>query len=62
MCPGMETDSSYEQKVMPDGHLNIDGFLCCYDVSQVRIFNHNCHLPTVACIVDVEFFCQPYHP
>lgn len=32
---GMETDSSYEQKLMPEGRLPIDGFLCCYDVSQV---------------------------
>ncbi|KAK7491424.1 hypothetical protein BaRGS_00017253 [Batillaria attramentaria] len=32
---GMETDSSYEQKLMPEGRLNIDGFLCCFDVSQV---------------------------
>ncbi|VDI33984.1 Rho GTPase-activating protein 5, partial [Mytilus galloprovincialis] len=31
---GMETDSSYEQKIMPDGKLNVDGFICCFDVSQ----------------------------
>ncbi|XP_052064008.1 rho GTPase-activating protein 190-like isoform X6 [Mytilus californianus] len=33
---GMETDSSYEQKIMPDGKLNIDGFICCFDVSQIQ--------------------------
>lgn len=32
---GMETDSSYEQKVIPDGKLTIDGFICCFDVSPV---------------------------
>ncbi|XP_061181270.1 rho GTPase-activating protein 190-like isoform X2 [Saccostrea echinata] len=32
---GMETDSAYEQKLMPDGKLNIDGFICCFDVSKV---------------------------
>nr|XP_022293223.1 rho GTPase-activating protein 190-like isoform X5 [Crassostrea virginica] len=32
---GMETDSAYEQKLMPDGKLNIDGFICCFDVSRV---------------------------
>lgn len=32
---GMETDSAYEQKLMPDGKLNIDGILCCFDVSKV---------------------------
>lgn len=32
---GMETDSSYEQKVVPEGRLGIDGFICCFDVSQV---------------------------
>lgn len=31
----METDSAYEQKLMPDGKLNIDGILCCFDVSKV---------------------------
>lgn len=31
----METDSSYEQKLMPDGKVNIDGILCCFDVSNV---------------------------
>ncbi|OWF54503.1 Rho GTPase-activating protein 190 [Mizuhopecten yessoensis] len=33
---GMETDSAYEQKLMPEGKLNIDGFICCFDVSQVQ--------------------------
>ncbi|KAL3841673.1 hypothetical protein ACJMK2_019787 [Sinanodonta woodiana] len=33
---GMETDGTYEQKVMPDGKLNIDGFVCCFDVSTVK--------------------------
>lgn len=32
---GMETDSAYEQKLMPEGKLNIDGFICCFDVSKV---------------------------
>ncbi|XP_048781294.2 rho GTPase-activating protein 5-like isoform X4 [Ostrea edulis] len=32
---GMETDSAYEQKLMPEGKLNIDGFVCCFDVSKV---------------------------
>ncbi|XP_076471931.1 rho GTPase-activating protein 190-like isoform X2 [Babylonia areolata] len=32
---GMETDSSYEQKLMPEGRMAVDGFLCCFDVSQV---------------------------
>lgn len=31
----METDSAYEQKLMPEGKLNIDGFICCFDVSKV---------------------------
>lgn len=31
----METDSAYEQKLMPDGKMNIDGILCCFDVSRV---------------------------
>ncbi|XP_033752621.1 rho GTPase-activating protein 5-like [Pecten maximus] len=31
---GMETDSAYEQKLMPEGKLNIDGYICCFDVSQ----------------------------
>lgn len=26
-------EKEYEQKVMPDGRLNIDGFILCYDVS-----------------------------
>lgn len=30
---GME--DGYEQKLMPDGKLGIDGFLCCFDVSRV---------------------------
>ncbi|XP_035709893.1 rho GTPase-activating protein 190 isoform X2 [Folsomia candida] len=28
-------EKEYEQKVMPDGRLNIDGFILCYDVSAV---------------------------
>ncbi|GFR73478.1 rho GTPase-activating protein [Elysia marginata] len=32
---GMETDSAYAQELMPEGKLNIDGFLCCFDVSRV---------------------------
>lgn len=28
-------EKEYEQKVMPDGRLNIDGFIVCYDVSAV---------------------------
>jgi len=28
-------EKEYEQKVMPDGKLNIDGFLCLFDVSMV---------------------------
>lgn len=32
----METDSSYEQKLMPEGKLAIDGFICCFDVSSVQ--------------------------
>ena len=31
--PGME--DGYEQKLMPDGKMGIDGFLCCFDVSRV---------------------------
>ena len=31
----METDSAYSQVLMPEGKLNIDGFLCCFDVSRV---------------------------
>lgn len=30
----MESDSSYDQNIMPDGKLHIDGFICCFDVSQ----------------------------
>lgn len=33
---GMETDSAYEQKLMPDGKLNIDGFMVLFDVSSVH--------------------------
>lgn len=32
----METDSAYEQKLMPDGKLITDGFLCCFDVSRYQ--------------------------
>lgn len=32
----MESDSSYEQKIMPDGKLTVDGFICCFDVSQTQ--------------------------
>ena len=32
---GMETETGYEQKLMPDGKLGIDGILCCFDVSVV---------------------------
>ncbi|CAL4130403.1 unnamed protein product, partial [Meganyctiphanes norvegica] len=28
-------EKEYEQKVLPDGKLNVDGFLCVFDVSQV---------------------------
>lgn len=28
-------EKEYEQKVMPEGRLNIDGFILCYDVSAV---------------------------
>lgn len=31
----METDSTYPQVLIPEGKLNIDGFLCCFDVSKV---------------------------
>lgn len=32
----METESVYyEQKLMPDGKLGIDGILCCFDISKV---------------------------
>lgn len=31
---GIETD--FEQKPMPEGKLTIDGFLICFDVSQVE--------------------------
>ncbi|PVD34051.1 hypothetical protein C0Q70_05313 [Pomacea canaliculata] len=43
---GMETDNSYEQKLMPEGRLIIDGFLCCFDVSMV---------PQRSCEKQVEF-------
>ncbi|ESO97484.1 hypothetical protein LOTGIDRAFT_115014 [Lottia gigantea] len=33
---GMENDNAYEQKLMPDGKLLIDGFICCFDVSNVK--------------------------
>ncbi|XP_064602991.1 rho GTPase-activating protein 35-like isoform X2 [Liolophura sinensis] len=33
---GIETDSTYEQKLMPEGRLNVDGFLCVFDVSVVQ--------------------------
>lgn len=32
----METDSTYEQKIIPEGKLSIDGFICCFDVSSVQ--------------------------
>ena len=32
-CAGIEKE--YEQKVIPDGKVNIDGFLCLFDVSVV---------------------------
>lgn len=28
-------EKEYEQKLMPDGRLTVDGFLCVYDVSHV---------------------------
>lgn len=28
-------EKEYEQKVLPDGRLTIDGFIVCYDVSAV---------------------------
>ena len=28
-------EDGYEQKLMPDGKMGIDGFLCCFDVSRV---------------------------
>lgn len=28
-------EKEYEQRVLPDGKLNVDGFLCVFDVSQV---------------------------
>lgn len=33
MIPGIERE--YEQKLLPDGKINIDGFLCVFDVSSV---------------------------
>ncbi|XP_050409966.1 rho GTPase-activating protein 190 isoform X3 [Patella vulgata] len=33
---GMENDTAYEQKLIPDGKINIDGFICCFDVSNVK--------------------------
>lgn len=33
---GMETDSAYEQRLMPEGKLNIDGFMVLFDVSAVH--------------------------
>lgn len=32
-CLGIEKE--YEQKVLPDGKISIDGFLCVFDVSAV---------------------------
>ncbi|GAB6029022.1 hypothetical protein CHUAL_004810 [Chamberlinius hualienensis] len=29
-------EKEYEQKVLPDGKINVDGFLCVFDVSQVQ--------------------------
>ncbi|MPC96330.1 Rho GTPase-activating protein 190 [Portunus trituberculatus] len=28
-------EKEYEQRVLPDGKVNVDGFLCVFDVSQV---------------------------
>ena len=28
-------EKEYEQRVLPDGKLNVDGYLCVFDVSQV---------------------------
>jgi 50S ribosomal subunit-associated GTPase HflX len=28
-------EKEYEQKVMPDGKFNVDGFICVFDVSMV---------------------------
>jgi len=44
-------EKEYEQKVLPEGRLNIDGFILCYDVSAVPgnyfnayiMQNHNIH-------------------
>ena len=32
---GSGIEKEYEQKVMPDGRFNIDGFICLFDVSMV---------------------------
>ncbi|CAL1291980.1 unnamed protein product [Larinioides sclopetarius] len=29
-------EKEYEQKLLPDGKINIDGFVCCFDVSEVQ--------------------------
>lgn len=29
-------EKEYEQKLLPDGKINIDGFVCCFDVSDVQ--------------------------
>ena len=28
-------EKEYEQKVLPEGKINVDGFVCIFDVSQV---------------------------
>lgn len=36
ICKGqLGIEKEFEQKTMPDGRLNIDGFILCYDVSAV---------------------------
>lgn len=55
-------EREYEQKLMPDGRFNVDGFLCVFDVSTVPNRNPEKQTELVAQIILnlVNFFHSPY--
>lgn len=45
-------EKEYEQKVLPDGKINIDGFLCIFDVSVVPSRTLEKQVEMVTCILN----------
>lgn len=45
-------EKEYEQKVLPDGKINIDGFLCVFDVSVVPSRSLEKQVEMVTCILN----------